>query len=85
MGIKEVDMPTFNDYDFGKAYQAEILREAKNARLAKLISPAKTEYTESMNIKDRFLLSSGNLLISFGWKIRRASSCPYPCPEPNRV
>jgi len=75
-------MPAFNDYDFGKAYRADLLREAENARYAKLASAANNS---SMNIKDRFLLSAGNLMISFGWKMRRASSCPYPCPELTRA
>ncbi len=75
-------MPAFNNYDFGKAYQADILREAEIGRYAKLASTANNS---SMNIKDRFLLSAGNLMISFGWKMRKASSCPYPCPEPNRA
>ena len=79
---KEVVMPAFNNYDFGKARVDEFLHEAENERLVKI---AKSQNKISQSLKDRVLLFSGNLLISFGWKIRRASSCPYPCPEPNRA
>jgi hypothetical protein len=82
MRKKEVVMPAFNNYDFGKARVDEFLREAENQRLVNI---TKTENKTSLSLKDRVLLSSGNLLISFGWKMRRASSCPYPCPEPNRA
>lgn len=71
----------FNDYDFGKARQGELLREADCERLAKL---AHHTAGQSTSIKDRLLFAAGNLLISFGWKIREASSCSYPCPEPSR-
>lgn len=85
MRKKEVGMPAFNYYDFGKARVDEFLREAENERLVKAYLSEKRERAEKLNIKDRFLLSAGNLFISFGWKIKRASSCPYPCPEPNRA
>ena len=78
-------MPALNDYDFGKAYQAEILHKAEIARLAKQTNSTKAEHSGIQNMKDRFLLAAGNILISFGWKVRRASSYTYPCPEPKRV
>ena len=78
-------MSAFNNYDFGKARVDEFLREAENERLVKSYLSAKRANVKTLNIKDRFLLSAGNFLISFGWKMRKASSCSYPCPELNRV
>lgn len=78
-------MSAFNNYDFGKAQVNKFLREAENERLVKSYLNGKRARTQTMNLKDRFLLSTGNFLISFGWKVRKASSCPYPCPEPNRA
>jgi hypothetical protein len=72
----------FNDYDFGKARQEEIRREAESARLVKM---AKTIQPSKPGIRERLLIKSGNILIAAGWKIRNAGSCPYACSELSRV
>lgn len=70
-----------NDYDFGKARQEEIWQEAETARMLKKV---KAELPSKPSIRDRVLVSFGNVLITAGWKIRSAGACAYPCPEPSR-
>ena len=71
----------FNDYDFGKARQDEIWREAEAGRLAKM---AKNVQPQRVGIRDRALIKFGDILITAGWKMRKAGTSPYPCPEPSR-
>ena len=71
----------FNDYDFGKARQDEMLSEAKAGRITKL---AGNTVSSKVGVKDRVLLLFGNALITAGWKLRRAGCRPNPCPEPSR-
>jgi hypothetical protein len=71
----------FNDYDFGKARQEEIRREAEATRRLTMF---KAEQPSKPGIRDRVLISFGNILITAGWKIRSASACAYPCPDPTR-
>ena len=71
----------FNDYDFGKARQVEIWREADIARMVKAARP---EQPSKPSLRDRVLINFGNILITTGWKIRSAGACSYPCPDPSR-
>ncbi|MFN2159217.1 MAG: hypothetical protein ACK2U3_12375 [Anaerolineales bacterium] len=71
----------FNDYDFGKARQEEIQREAEAVRLVKKVQ---VRQHSKPGVRDRMLVMFGNILIDTGWKIKEAGACSYPCSEPSR-